>query len=91
LCGAQEGLPADRAVAVLLIEQLDVVLIERGFDLAAPLFPVLGQDGVIERRHALNQGVPLDRGPGEPVHCAPAAISRSPRALVPESAVQTGA
>ena len=45
--GGKQVVPAERAASVLLGEQAQRIAIQRGFDLASPRGPVLGQVGVI--------------------------------------------
>ena len=64
LVEVQEVVPAQGAPSRLPGEQADGVGVQRGFDLPSALGPVLGQVGIIWRCPSLDQGVPLDLGPG---------------------------
>jgi hypothetical protein len=63
--GGQQVIPAQRAARALLGEQAQSILTERGFDLASPFSPVLGQVGVIRGCPTRDRDVPDDAGPGE--------------------------
>ena len=65
LIGGQHMVAAQRAAAVLLGEQAQVVAVQCGFDLASPFDPVAGQVRVVGRRPARDQRVSDDGSPGE--------------------------
>src|SRR5881394_4149388 len=65
LVGGQNMLPAERATPVLLGQQGEVVIVQRGRDLLAPCGPVLDQFRVVGGRAGPNELVPDDRCPGE--------------------------
>ena len=65
LVGGEQGVPAERAAAVLPVEQAQRVAVQRGFDASPPCGPVLGQGGVVGGRRAFDRLVPDDGRPGE--------------------------
>jgi len=48
LFGGEQVIPAQRTAPVLLGEQAQRVIVQRGLDLSPPCGPVVGQGGVIE-------------------------------------------
>jgi hypothetical protein len=63
--GVQEQVPADRAAALLFVQQDQGAAIGWGCVFVAPLGPVVGVGGVIGRRLAVDQLVSDDLGSGE--------------------------
>src|SRR6266487_5789427 len=86
LIGGEQMVPAERTVPVLLGEQAERVVVQRGFAAPSPVGPVVGQGGVVGGRSALDHDVPVDAGPGELHQVATAfAVAEDP-VVVPELA-----